>query len=642
MMHDPPGTRSSNSRGDTSAPASAPGDRVVLVAGRVLSDRYEVRQRIGAGGMGAVYVAHDRVRNQEIAIKVLLPGLLDDPQARRRFFAEGRLASQLSHAGIVDVLEVGQDGPLYLLTMELLKGRTLRQEMEARSQSRELFEITEVRRIGAALCEALAYAHEHIVHHAVRPENVFLTPDHQVKLMDFGITRFLDSSQLKTMGTAMGTSYYMAPEQLKDSTKVDHRADQYSVAVVLYEMLTGKVPAWVAQPAASARSDVPRSLSDALLRALSDQAEGRFPNMNAFAKALATGGAESRPLYRRIPLIAAVALVVLGIVAVGVVGLPRLRTSGGARTTAGSAPSGSVPEEKEKAAALEAKDVARGLMKQLEDDRQSLDSRLEDARRENRSDEVTILSDLKSDAESRVYRGAELTQIQEQLTAGDEMLAKEDYAKALPAFQEASRQLTALIAIAKQEESDARRAVSDDGASAAEQTSQVKDQRQAEAAQQAEEARKAAEAKAAAVVARTTIAVTAAEKSAVAEAASKGLRFASVNGVVIDTRTNLMWASRDNGADIGWAAAKSYGSSYSGGGYGDWNLATIEQLRDLAEVMRNCSGGSTGIQLTGCVPWSSESRDTWAAYVSMLNGRVYWFPQSFSVGNRALAVRSSK
>jgi serine/threonine protein kinase len=131
----------------------------LLKVGSVLANRYEIRERIGAGGMGAVYRAFDRTRSEELAIKVLLPHLLSNPQARERFLTEAKLASKLSHPNIVNVFDVQRDGEHDFLTMELLKGTTLRDLMNARRQARRPFEIDEAIQIGATIGDALNHAH---------------------------------------------------------------------------------------------------------------------------------------------------------------------------------------------------------------------------------------------------------------------------------------------------------------------------------------------------------------------------------------------------------------------------------------------------------------------------------------------------
>ena len=267
----------------------APGQGA-LATGTVLADRYEVRRLLGMGGMGAVYEAHDRLKHEIVALKVLLPHLLTSETARERFLNEAKLACRLSHAGIVRVFDVGSSPPYFFLTMELLEGQTLRQKIEAMRIARQPFAVAEVMAIGKSLAEALAYAHRTLVHRDLKPENVWLTEDGEVKLMDFGVARAFTSTELTKTGLALGTAYYMAPEQLTGARDVDWRADQYSLGVMLYELLTGQIPQGAIQAPKQLRPDVPAGMSAAVMRVLSPKPDQRFPSMEELTKALSSKG----------------------------------------------------------------------------------------------------------------------------------------------------------------------------------------------------------------------------------------------------------------------------------------------------------------------------------------------------------------
>lgn len=309
QIRDLPGARPALTR---DGEGDAAGARVAVREGQVLAGRYEIRRRVGAGGMGAVFVAFDRNRDKEIAVKVLLPGLLEKEQARERFLAEAKLSIDLSHQNIVKVFDVQREGDLHFITMELLEGRTLREEIVSKGK----LSIPETLRIGQSLCGALSYAHQQTVHRDVKPENIFLTADGVLKLMDFGIARVMSASQLTVTGMSMGTAYYMAPEQLKGAKDVDGRADEYSVAVVLYELLIGEVPTGRAKSAAEVRKEVPAGMSEAIDRALSSRPEDRYPDLDAFSRALQRRRASMGP-----KVLAAAAAVVL--VAGAAVSYPR-------------------------------------------------------------------------------------------------------------------------------------------------------------------------------------------------------------------------------------------------------------------------------------------------------------------------------
>ena len=252
-----------------------------LGIGEVLAGRYEVRGRIGSGGMGEVFRAFDRTRREDVALKVMLPAFMQDEEAQERFRAEAHLTSKLSHPNIVRVYDVQeQDGKLFL-SMELLRGTTVRALMEERRK----LTVSQVLDIGIQLCNALAYAHRHTVHRDIKPENLWLEEDGNLKLMDFGIAKTVSATQFTMTGMSMGTAYYMSPEQLKGESNIDARTDQFAVAVVLYEMLAGQVPIGRAKPLTQVRKDVPGGTSAAIDRALSPKKVDRFKNMVEFATA---------------------------------------------------------------------------------------------------------------------------------------------------------------------------------------------------------------------------------------------------------------------------------------------------------------------------------------------------------------------
>lgn len=291
QLADLPGMNPSHTAGGFGAAPAAH-----LNPGQVLAQRYEIRALLGAGGMGAVYAAHDSMRGKDIALKILLPGLAANPAARDRFLAEARLSSELSHPNIVNVFDVQLDGDRCFLTMEKLEGQTLRERMALRQAARKPFDAAEVRTLLGPICDALAHAHRHTIHRDIKPENIFITQDETPKLMDFGIARVLSGSQLTQTRAGMGSAYYMAPEQLRSARDVDGRADQYSLAVVAYEMLTGQLPTGMAEPIHELRKDLPRKWADAITRALSPNPEKRHPDIEAFAQAI--GGGRQRGASR--------------------------------------------------------------------------------------------------------------------------------------------------------------------------------------------------------------------------------------------------------------------------------------------------------------------------------------------------------
>jgi beta-lactam-binding protein with PASTA domain len=201
--------------------------------------RYQIVARIAAGGMGEVYRAHDPVLDREVAIKVLHHSLADDPGFIDRFRREARAAGLLSHPNIVAVHDWGETGDTYFMVMEFVRGSNVRTllMMEGSLAPAQAVEIVD------GVLAALEHAHEHgIVHRDIKPENIMVTPKGVVKVADFGLARaFADSRISQAPGTVTGTVQYLAPEQI-EGRPADPRTDLYATGIVLYELLTGKVP----------------------------------------------------------------------------------------------------------------------------------------------------------------------------------------------------------------------------------------------------------------------------------------------------------------------------------------------------------------------------------------------------------------
>jgi serine/threonine protein kinase len=256
---------------------------VRMEPGAVISSRLEIGALLGSGGMGNVYAARDRLKDEDVAIKVLRQDLLFSTAAKERFLAEAKVSCNLSHPNIVRVYDVGLSNGHYYFSMERLKGHTLRQRIEAYEVEKRDFSVAEVTDIARQLMDALRYAHRFIVHRDLKPENIWLAEDGTVKLMDFGIARAYSNSQLTQTGMTLGTAYYMAPEQRAAAKEVDWRADQYALGVVLYEMLAGTIPMGAVKPLEKVRRDLPVPYAQALMRAMSPKPEDRWPSLNDLA-----------------------------------------------------------------------------------------------------------------------------------------------------------------------------------------------------------------------------------------------------------------------------------------------------------------------------------------------------------------------
>src|SRR5687768_10709445 len=284
--------------------------------GGVLGNRYTIEREIGRGGMATVWLAQDAQHNRRIAIKTLHPELAG-AIGTDRFLREIRLTAELQHPGVVPIIDSGTldwDGmriPWY--AMPFLDDESLRGRLNREVQ----LPIDEALRIATAVGKALAAAHQrNIVHRDIKPENVFLSGDH-VYVVDFGVAKAIaatDAERLTSTGLAIGTPTYMSPEQAL-AGPVDARSDQYSLAVMLYEMLAGEPPfagpnqqATIARrlterarPMSTVRATVPTAVERATLRALERTPADRFPSVEAFLVALSTTAdpVRVRPMSQR-------------------------------------------------------------------------------------------------------------------------------------------------------------------------------------------------------------------------------------------------------------------------------------------------------------------------------------------------------
>ena len=281
-------------------------DTVALLK-TALTQRYAIEREIGAGGMAVVYAAEDIRHRRKVAIKVLRPDI-SAALGAERFLREIETAASLRHPHIVPLFDSGDAAGTLFYVMPLVEGESLR----ARLNREERLPIEDALQITREVADALSYAHRRgVIHRDIKPENVLLEAGHAV-VTDFGIARVVDDARSETLtqpGTALGTPRYMSPEQFSGEHDIDGRADLYSLACMLFEMLAGRPPftgpslsrtvyqhlSETPPPIANFRRSVPVSVASALQRALSKDPADRFATMTAFAEALLGSPSENEP-----------------------------------------------------------------------------------------------------------------------------------------------------------------------------------------------------------------------------------------------------------------------------------------------------------------------------------------------------------
>ena len=210
--------------------------------GKKIGNRYQIEALLGQGGMSAVYRAYDPNLRRKVAIKLIHPHLSSDPNFVGRFKEEAAAVARLRHPNIVQVHDFDVDGETYYMVMEYLVGETLQAKLKRLNANERLMPFDEALNLCIQLCEATGYAHDHeLVHRDIKPANIMVNVNGQAILMDFGIVKIVGGDYHTATGATIGTAMYMSPEQIR-STRIDDRADIYSLGVTLYEMLSGQPP----------------------------------------------------------------------------------------------------------------------------------------------------------------------------------------------------------------------------------------------------------------------------------------------------------------------------------------------------------------------------------------------------------------
>ncbi len=264
-----------------------------LREGDVFHDRFTIARALGAGAMGVVYLALDRVTGREVALKLINPAMAERPSVRERFVREGLMARDIRHPNVVSMFDVGDAGGQIYLVMEYLPGDSLRKWLRRSLQEGRDISFDEARGIVRAVLEGLAAAHATgVVHRDLKPENIMLTGDphagqYGLKILDFGIARAAGTtSHVTTTSSSTGTPLYMAPEQKTAADTVGPAADLYAVAAMLYELLIGVAPEGRWALPSRERRDLPAGIDAVIETGLANRPRSRYQSAQAFLEAL--------------------------------------------------------------------------------------------------------------------------------------------------------------------------------------------------------------------------------------------------------------------------------------------------------------------------------------------------------------------
>lgn len=268
----------------------------MISKGQIISDRYVIIKNIGEGGMANVYLAHDNILNRDVAVKVLRGDLAGDEKFVRRFQREAISASSLTHPNIVEMYDVGEDHGKYFIVMEHIEGRTLKSLIKRRGY----LTVLETVDIMIQITSGIACAHDsYIIHRDLKPQNILVLEDGTAKITDFGIAMALNSNELTQTNSIMGSVHYLPPEQANGKLATV-KSDIYSLGIMMYEMLIGKVPfkgdnaveiaiKQIKEQIPSVReinNDIPQSIENIILKATAKNPKNRYDNVLEMKKDL--------------------------------------------------------------------------------------------------------------------------------------------------------------------------------------------------------------------------------------------------------------------------------------------------------------------------------------------------------------------
>ncbi|WP_051624033.1 Stk1 family PASTA domain-containing Ser/Thr kinase [Clostridium akagii] len=266
--------------------------------GTLLLNRYELLEKIGEGGMGDVYKAKCHLLNRFVAVKILKSEFSMDENFVARFKREASAVASVSHPNIVNVYDVGEENSINFIVMEYISGKTLKQVIKENVKLNAYKTID----ISLQVAKALQCAHKNnIIHRDIKPDNIMITEDNIVKVMDFGIAKVSESHTMTNSKTIMGSVYYFSPEQAKGFV-VDCRTDIYSLGIVMYEMVTGKVPFDAESPISIAMmhikqsivepkeiiTDLPKTINQVILKAVEKENNNRYQSADEMIQAIST------------------------------------------------------------------------------------------------------------------------------------------------------------------------------------------------------------------------------------------------------------------------------------------------------------------------------------------------------------------
>ena len=264
--------------------------------GKLLGNRYEIIEKIGSGGMATVYKAKCLVLKRFVAVKVLRDEFTTDEEFIKRFNVEAQAVASLTHPNIVSVYDVGHEGNLYYIVMELVKGKTLKEIIVEDGALGWKWSV----KIAMQIASALETAHRNnIIHRDIKPHNIIITEDGVAKVTDFGIAKAVSNSTITAFGTTIGSVHYFSPEHARGGF-TDARSDLYSLGVVMYEMVTGRVPFDSDTPVSVAlkhmqeepiepikiKPDLPQCVNDIIMKAMRKDANERYQTATEMIKDL--------------------------------------------------------------------------------------------------------------------------------------------------------------------------------------------------------------------------------------------------------------------------------------------------------------------------------------------------------------------